>query len=106
MQSIHETMANKKNKKQEKDIIMDIFPVRSIVMMFMGIIVGGGSVFGYMYIMDVHFRVPSPSIGKLFYLMVQMPPHWWLWIVSGLFTSLITAYILGRLILKQLLLIW
>ena len=70
-------------------------------MMVMGIIFGGGSVFGYMYIMDVHFRVPSPSVGKVFYLMVQVPPHWWLWISSILFTSLTLAYILGRLVLKR-----
>ena len=101
VRSIHETMANKKNKKQEKDIIMNIFPVRSIVMMFMGIVFGGGSVFGYMYIMDVHFRVPSPSVGKVFYLMVQVPPHWWMWITSILFASLILAYILGRLVLNH-----
>ena len=80
---------------------MNVFPVKSIVMMFMGIIFGGGSVFGYMYIMDVHFRVPSPSVGKVFYLMVQMPPHWWMWIASILFASLILAYILGRLVSKR-----
>ena len=33
--------------------------------------------------------------------MVQVPPHWWLWIASGLFTSLILAYILGRLVLNH-----
>lgn len=93
-------MANKK-KKQKEESTMNMFPFRSLIMMFMGIVFGGVSVFGYLYIVDVHFKVPTPSIGKLPYIMVQIPPHWWMWIVSGLFTSLITAYILGRLILKR-----
>jgi len=94
-------MANKNEESQEKETIMGLFPIRSLVMMLMGTVCGGFLVFGYMYIMDVHFRVPSPSVGKVFYLMVQVPPHWWLWIASGLFTSLIIAYILGRLVLKS-----
>ena len=66
----------------------------------MGIVFGGVSVFGYMYIADVHFRIPGPSIGKLWYIMVQIPPHWWMWIASGLFVSFIIAYGLGRLVLR------
>ena len=101
VRSIHETMAGKKTVIRKKEVVVNIFPVKGFVMMVMGIIFGGICVFGYMYIMDVHFRVPSPSVGKVFYLMVQMPPHWWMWIASGLFTSLILAYILGRLVLNH-----
>ena len=79
---------------------MNMFPFRSLVMMIMGLIFGGIFVFGYMYIMDVHFRIPGPSIGRLRYIMLQIPPHWWMWILSGLFASLIITYGLGRLVLR------
>ena len=92
--------ANKK-KEQKEESTMNMFPFRSIMMMFMGVVFGGVSVFGYLYIASVHFRIPGPSIGKLPYIMVQIPPHWWMWIVSILFTSLIIAYGLGRLVLKR-----
>ena len=102
MRLIHETMAGKKDVIQKKEAVMNVFPVKGFLMMVMGIIFGGICVFGYMYISDVHFRIPSPSAGKLSYLMVQVPPHWWLWISFGLFTILIVAYILGRLVLKRI----
>ena len=91
--------ANKK-KEQKEESTMNMFPFRSLMMMIMGLIFGGIFVFGYMYIMDVHFRIPGPSIGKLWYIMVQIPPHWWMWISSVLFASLIIAYGLGRLVLR------
>ena len=91
--------ANKK-KEQKEESTMNMFPFRSLVMLIMGLIFGGIFVFGYMYIMDVHFRIPGPSIGKLWYIMVQIPPHWWMWISAVLFASLIIAYGLGRLVLR------
>ncbi len=91
--------ANKK-KKQKEESTMNMFPFRSLVMLIMGLIFGGIFVFGYMYIMDVHFRIPGPSIGRLRYIMLQIPPHWWMWILSGLFASLIITYGLGRLVLR------
>ena len=100
MESIHEMTANKK-KEQKEESTMNMFPFRSLMMMIMGIVFGAISVFGYMYIADIHFRIPSPSIGKLRYIMVQIPPHWWMWIASGLFASLIIAYGLGRLVLRS-----
>ena len=54
--------ANKKEEQKEEST-MNMFPFRSLMMMFMGIVFGGVSVFGYMYIADVHFKVPTPSIG-------------------------------------------
>ena len=91
--------ANKK-KEQKEESTMNMFPFRSLMMMIMGLIFGGIFVFGYMYIMDVHFRIPGPSIGRLRYIMLQIPPHWWMWILSGLFASLIITYGLGRLVLR------
>ena len=91
--------ANKK-KEQKEESTMNMFPFRSLVMLIMGLIFGGIFVFGYMYIMDVHFRIPGPSIGRLRYIMLQIPPHWWMWISSVLFASLIIAYGLGRLVLR------
>tara|TARA_B100000949_G_C14181235_1_gene407591 strand:- start:136 stop:735 length:600 start_codon:yes stop_codon:yes gene_type:complete len=91
--------ANKK-KEQKEESTMNMFPFRSLVMLIMGLIFGGIFVFGYMYIMDVHFRIPGPSIGRLRYIMLQIPPHWWMWILSGLFASLIITYGLGRLVLR------
>ena len=91
--------ANKK-KKQKEESTMNMFPFRSLVMLIMGLIFGGIFVFGFMYIMDVHFRIPGPSIGRLRYIMLQIPPHWWMWILSGLFASLIITYGLGRLVLR------
>ena len=52
--------------------------------------------FGWFYIIDVHFHIPGPSIGRLWYLLVQIPPLWYLWGSSGLFILLLFAYILGR----------
>ena len=80
---------------------MSLFPIRGFIMMLMGIIVGGGFMFGYLYIADVSFRVPAPTIGRLRYILIQIPPVWWLWITSGLFTALITVYLLGKLILRR-----
>ena len=91
--------ANKK-KEQKEESTMNMFPFRSLVMLIMGLIFGGIFVFGYMYISDVHFHIPGPSIGRLRYIMLQIPPHWWMWIVSGLFASLIITYGLGRLVLR------
>ncbi len=94
-------MANKNEESKEKDIIMSLFPVRGFVMMLMGIIFGAGFMFGYVYIADVSFHVPAPTIGRLRYILIQIPPVWWLWITSGLFTALIIAYFLGKLILRR-----
>ena len=98
---IQQTMANKNEESKDKDIIMSLFPIRGFVMMLMGIIVGGGFMFGYIYIADVSFHVPAPTIGRLRYILIQIPPVWWLWITSGLFTALIITYFLGKLILRR-----
>ena len=97
---IQQTMANKNEESKDKDIIMSLFPIRGFVMMLMGIIFGGGFMFGYIYIADVSFHVPAPTIGRLRYILIQIPPVWWLWITSGLFTALIITYFLGKLILR------
>ena len=94
-------MANKNEESKDKDIIMSLFPIRGFVMMLMGIIFGGGFMFGYIYIADVSFHVPAPTIGRLRYILIQIPPVWWLWITSGLFTALIITYFLGKLILRR-----
>ena len=94
-------MANKNEQSKDKDTIMSLFPIRGFGMMLMGIIVGGGFMFGYLYIADVSFHVPGPTIGRLQYILIQIPPVWWLWITSGLFTALITVYLLGKLILRR-----
>ena len=98
---IQQTMANKNEESKDKDIIMSLFPIRGFVMMLMGIIFGGGFMFGYVYIADVSFHVPAPTIGRLRYILIQIPPVWWLWITSGLFTALMIAYFLGKLILRR-----
>ena len=98
---IQQTMANKNEESKDKDIIMSLFPIRGFVMMLMGIIFGGGFMFGYVYIADVSFHVPAPTIGRLRYILIQIPPVWWLWITSGLFTALIITYFLGKLILRR-----
>ena len=90
---IRQTMANKnKQSKDDKDIIMSLFPIRGLVMMLMGIIFGGGVVFGYMYIAQVSFHIPAPTIGRLRYILIQIPPVWWLWVSSGVFASLIIFF--------------
>ena len=98
---IQQTMANKNEESKDKDIIMSLFPIRGFVMMLMGIIVGGGFMFGYIYISDRSFHVPDQTIGRLRYILIQIPPVWWLWITSGLFTALIITYFLGKLILRR-----
>ena len=57
---------------------------------------GASGAFGWFYINDVSYRVPGPSVGRLPYLLVQIPPLWYLWGSSGLFLLLLLAYILGR----------
>ena len=52
--------------------------------------------FGWFYITDVHFLIPGPSIGRLRYLLIQVPPLWYLWGISGLFLLSLFAYIIGR----------
>lgn len=52
--------------------------------------------FGWFYITDVHFHIPGPSIGRLRYLLIQIPPLWYLWGISGLFLLSLFAYIIGR----------
>ena len=52
--------------------------------------------FGWFYITDVHFHIPGPSIGRLRYLLIQIPPLWYLWGSSGLFLLSLFAYIIGR----------
>ena len=94
-------MANKNEESKDKDIIMSLFPIRGFIMMLMGVIFGGGFMFGYIYIADVSFHVPAPTIGRLRYILIQIPPVWWLWITSGLFTALMIAYFLGKLILRR-----
>mgnify|MGYP000892853449 FL=1 len=82
-------MANKNEESKNKETIMNAFPMRSLVMMLMGIIFGGVTVFGYMYIIDIHLLIPGPSIGRLRYLLIQIPPLWWMWVTSGLFVLII-----------------
>ena len=94
-------MANKNEESKDKDIIMSLFPIRGFVMMLMGIIFGGGFMFGYVYIADVSFHVPAPTIGRLRYILIQIPPVWWLWVSSGIFASLIIAYLVGKLVLRR-----
>ena len=94
-------MANKSEESKNKETIMNAFPMRSLVMMLMGIIFGGVTVFGYMYIIDIHWRIPGPSIGRLRYLLIQIPPLWWMWVTSGLFIVIILTYILGRTLLRR-----
>ena len=98
---IRQMMANKNEESKDKDIIMSLFPIRGFIMMLMGVIFGGGFMFGYIYIADVSFHVPAPTIGRLRYILIQIPPVWWLWITSGLFTALMIAYFLGKLILRR-----
>jgi hypothetical protein len=57
---------------------------------------GIAGAWGWFYINDVSYRVPAPSMGRLPYLLVQVPPLWYVWITSGLFLLLLAAYILGR----------
>ena len=94
-------MANKSEESKNKETIMNAFPMRSLVMMLMGIIFGGVTVFGYMYIIDIHWRIPGPTIGRFRYLLIQIPPLWWMWITSGLFVLIILTYILGRTLLRR-----
>ena len=100
---IRQTMANKneQSKNDDKDTIMSLFPIRGLVMMLMGIIFGGGITFGYMYIAQVSFHIPAPTIGRLRYILVQIPPVWWLWVSTGVFASLIIAYFVGKLVLRR-----
>ena len=98
---IRQTMANKNEQSKDKDIIMSLFPIRGFIMMLMGIIFGGGFMFGYIYIAQVSFHIPAPTIGRLRYILIQIPPVWWLWVSSGVFASLIIAYLVGKLVLRR-----
>jgi hypothetical protein len=94
-------MANKNEESKNKETSMNTFPIRGFIMMLMGIIFGGATVFGYIYIVDVHWLIPGPTIGRFRYLLLQIPPLWWVWITSGLFTLILLTYILGRTILRR-----
>lgn len=64
-----------------------------------GIVVGAGGLYLWSYLNTVHHVVPSPSMNKIAYLLVQLPPLWLAYSTAVLFCLFILAFVLGRTVL-------
>ena len=75
--------------------------IKTIICLCAGSVVAGSLISVWWYLGIIQPQVPSPTINKAFYLLIQTPREWIAYFMTFLFVALIISFISGRLILYK-----
>ncbi|QDP66792.1 MAG: hypothetical protein Unbinned6201contig1000_15 [Prokaryotic dsDNA virus sp.] len=73
--------------------------IRRTIYLVSGVVVGAGCFYLWAYLNTVHYRVPSPNVNKLAYLLIQIPPLWLAYATAVFFCLFVLSFVLGRTVL-------
>ena len=73
--------------------------VRRTIYLVSGIVVGAGGFFLWAYINTVHYTIPSPTMNRVAYILLQVPPLWLAYGTGILASVLVLSFVLGRTVL-------